>query len=474
MARDAFPRRSLLRLAALGLPALGLAACGLAPNLLPQQPAITTKPVTLNLYYGPFFVQGGGQSPEGKLLAPIVADFHKAHPNVTVNATEINFGMFNDVQTLTDPGNPSHADLLLGQFVGRFGNIDVQGALTPVDTYLKRDRSLTPADFYPAALHLWWRNGTQLGLPRDIQPNNVIYYNRDRLKAAGLKDPADGWTTDDFLAFLQQLAQAGQQASTTKPQHWAYVDLSPNQGLLDFITIFGGRATNYPQTPPRAMFDTSQAIDGARFYVDLYTKYHDAPDNLNRAGSYSLSPVPEFLLGNVPLMLAPTNLIPTMQSVQHPLDWDLTLEPIKSDVKQSWYGSGTGGFMMKAVSDADTGWDLLTYLIAGDGMKRRAVQGDVHPAVKKIAESSAYSTGKSPLGKRLFNSVGMQQMIDVDPSTLPPVTPVPGTPVPGSYVDTTVMYRWISDSMDDLLTGKADPAELLREATQKANATYKG
>jgi len=171
------------------------------------------------------------------------------------------------------------------------------------------------------------------------------------------------------------------------------------------------------------------------------------------------------------LLLAPSNLISTLQGVQHPLDWDITLEPIKADVKQSWYGSGLGAFIMKAASDADTCWNLLTYLVAGDGIKQRAAFGDVHPAFMKVAASSDYTTSKAPLGKRLFNTVGMTQMIDVDPSPLPPSS---GTPVPGTTPNTQAMFQEISYDLDDVLSGKTDVAVMLRKANQAASTPTTG
>lgn len=461
-------RRSFLCQAALASAALGLASCGLLPDVLPSRPVVIPKRVAVNLYYGPFFVQGGGDSPEAKLMGAIIDSYHKAQPNVTVKATEVTFSLFQNFQTLSDPTSPDHIDVLLGQFAGRFGNIDVASAISPVDSYLKQDKAVTAAGFYPAAMHVWWNQGKQLGLPRDIQPNNVIYYNRTLLKNAGVKDPNDGWTTDDFLQFLQQLSQAGQSTPVTSPLHWPYLDIEARTGLTDFIYLFGGRSTNFPADPPRAMFDSDQAIAGGRFYSDLYTRYHYAADTLTRAGTYSLGPIPDFLLGHVPLLLAPTNLIATFQGVQHPLDWDLTLEPIKTDVKQSWYGSGLGGFMMKAATDPDTAWNLLSYLVAGDGMKQRAAFGDVHPAFTKIAASSTYTSNKAPLGKRLFNTVGMTQMIDVDPATLPPSA---GTPVPGTTPNTNAMFQEIGYDLNDVLSGKLDVAVMLRKANQAASTS---
>ncbi len=462
----AVSRRTLLRTAALALPAAALAACAALPNPLGGTQAIVSKPVTLNLYYGPFFVAGGGNSPESNLMAGIVQAYQKAQPNVTINATEVNFGFFQDFQVIGDPSSPQHADVLIGQQLGQFRNFNTATAVVPLDSYLQRENEVTMAAFFPAALHLWNRAGHQLGLPRDIEPSDIIYYNRTLLKGAGMSDPPDGWSTDDFVQYLSQLSTGLAKYPANKAQHWAFVDSSQTTSFRDFIQIFGGRQTNYPAQPPRAMYDTSQAIDGAQYYVDLYLKYHLAPDSISRAGVYSSSVLPDFLEGNVPLMLAPSNLIPTIQGSNHPLDWDITLMPIKTDVKQSWNATGTGAFLMKASNIPDVGWDVIKFLVAGQGMTLRAAQGDIHPANIKIAGSDAIPANKAPLGKRLFNSIGMTQMIDVDPATLPPEQSTPGP-----QVNISSMNRNLNFSLDDMIAGKVPVPDTMRSINQQANAS---
>lgn len=461
-----YSRRLLLRSGATLVAAVGLAACGALPNPLGGHVSIASKPVTLNLYYGPFFVNGGGQSPENKLMGGIAAAYQKAQPNVTVNAVEITPGIFQDFSAIGDPGSSAHADVLVGQNLGTFRNFNTQDAVLPLDSYIRRETDVTPSSFYPAALHLWNRVGHQLGLPRDIQPVDIIYYNRTLIKGAGLGDPADGWTTDDFLVYVQQLQQGLSSYPASKPQHWAFVDAQQATSFRDFIEIFGGRQSNYPQQPERAMYDTSQAIAGARYYADLYRNFHVAPTSLERAGAYNTSVLPDFLTGNVPLMLAGSNLIATLQSSLRQINWDITLLPIKTDVKQSWNAQGTGVFLMKASSIPDVSWDLIKFLVAGDGMKMRAAQGDVHPAAIKIADSSAYPPDKPPLGKRLFSTIGMAQMIDVDPSTLPPAQATPGP-----SINYTAMNRNISLSLDDMLSGKIPVEQTMMQINQQANSS---
>ena len=48
--------------------------------------------------------------------------------------------------------------------------------------------------------------GKQVALPYDVGPF-VMFYNKDAFKAAGLKEPAIGWTTDDFMSDAKALTK---------------------------------------------------------------------------------------------------------------------------------------------------------------------------------------------------------------------------------------------------------------------------
>ena len=54
-------------------------------------------------------------------------------------------------------------------------------------------------DYAPSITEGLRYEGKQVALPYDVGPF-VIFYNKDAFKAAGLKEPAIGWTTDDFMS----------------------------------------------------------------------------------------------------------------------------------------------------------------------------------------------------------------------------------------------------------------------------------
>ena len=58
----------------------------------------------------------------------------------------------------------------------------------------------------PASPRAFSIEGKQVALPYDVGPL-VMFYNKDAFKAAGLKEPAIGWTTDEFMADAKALTK---------------------------------------------------------------------------------------------------------------------------------------------------------------------------------------------------------------------------------------------------------------------------
>jgi len=161
-----------------------------------------------------------------------------------------------------------------------------------------------------------------------------------------------------------------------------------------------------------------------------------------------------------------------LHGMQRPLDWDFTMLPLGQGVKEAWYGAGAAVYLARISRHLDEAWTLAKDLCAGPGMIQRAQIGDVHPAAKAVAESSAYLGNGSPPGRRLFNSVGMDHMIPVDPAVSLArlgLTGVPlglGTHQPRYVAAAAVIHA----ALDDMLTGKQQVAAVLRQATQAGNA----
>src|ERR1700741_1995284 len=106
--------------------------------------------------------------------------------------------------------------------------------LVPIDDLMTK-YGVKSADFVKSIFNARKHNGKQVALPYDFGPL-VVFYNRDRFKAANLAEPKPGWTLDEFKADAGALSTGGKFGFTTASIDQEYLswvlDLSGAQ-LLD-------------------------------------------------------------------------------------------------------------------------------------------------------------------------------------------------------------------------------------------------
>jgi len=76
-------------------------------------------------------------------------------------------------------------------------------SLLPLDSLLA-SASINVSDFDPGIMKALQVDGKQLAIPYDLGPI-VMYYNKDMFKAAGVAEPQNGWTIDEFVADAKKL-----------------------------------------------------------------------------------------------------------------------------------------------------------------------------------------------------------------------------------------------------------------------------
>jgi multiple sugar transport system substrate-binding protein len=106
--------------------------------------------------------------------------------------------------------------------------------LVPIDDLMAK-YGVNASDFDKSIFDAMKHGGKQVALPYDFGPL-VVFYNRDRFKAANLAEPKPGWTLDEFKADATALSTGGQFGFTTASLDQEYLswvlDLSGAQ-LLD-------------------------------------------------------------------------------------------------------------------------------------------------------------------------------------------------------------------------------------------------
>lgn len=156
----------------------------------------TSKPVTITVWTGQDI------APE-KVLEGLAKQFHTLHPNVTIDIY---------------PGAPT-TDALLPKLTAAFTSGDYpdmsytfgswatelqQSGRTLDLTDKVADPSVKWDEFPPAARQTATPNGEVIGFPAVVD-NIGLMYNKKLFAAAGLADPTDNWTWDQFRAAAKAL-----------------------------------------------------------------------------------------------------------------------------------------------------------------------------------------------------------------------------------------------------------------------------
>jgi ABC-type glycerol-3-phosphate transport system substrate-binding protein len=200
-------RRSLpaltLSVAALVL-ALAVSACGSSESSGASDQKLTkatalkdpSTPVTLN-YVGAGY--------PAKALKPVLAAFHKAHPNITVKYQEIPPDQLNNV--LTSRLSGSDIDVF-DVDMPRVAAYNARGWLTDVSpAFGNLDGKIDKASLEAATV-----DGKLVGMPLQTS-EQLLYYNKKLLKKAGIPapsaDPSQRMTWEDVEAAARKAQSAG-------------------------------------------------------------------------------------------------------------------------------------------------------------------------------------------------------------------------------------------------------------------------
>jgi multiple sugar transport system substrate-binding protein len=285
-----------------------LVACGSKPastNNIGKGPGPVkdpTSPVTVT------FSSWVGSDPTMKKMA---ADFHKLHPNITIQFQNVSAD--NASQKLTTQiagGNPPDVAYIDASGTSDFAS---RGALVNLDNYISRSSIVKPADYVDAFKtfvtydnHLW-------GLPIDGESTG-LFYRKDLFAAAGISAPPKTW--DEFLADAQKL-------TVPSKKQYGYEVFAPEAAYYWYPWLYQAGGDLLSADGKDVTFDSPEAQKAANFYVNL-AKY-SPPDYLN---SNSYDGRVAFAQGKVAMYMAGSWLAGTLHSENPQIDDKWSTAPL--------------------------------------------------------------------------------------------------------------------------------------------------
>jgi multiple sugar transport system substrate-binding protein len=296
------------------------------------------------------------------------------------------------VQTQVASGTPPDAGIA---DYGRLVSYSKNGTLLPISDYVKSSSFPIDTAFAGASAQYRWANGEfdsgntagdYYGLPADAQ-SQIFAYNKKMFDAAGVSYPTDDWTWDDMLEAAQKITKADQNI-------WG-ISVIPNAILFkgDFVWS-GGGALHSPDFT-KSMLADQNTIDVYKWDWDLVYTSKVAPPPSGNANQQN-----PFMSGQVAMYIDGVWWITDFLNGIKDFDWDVALFPKHPKTgKRTTTIESDGWWIYKGTKEADTAWNLISYLDKPEGQQIFLKAGYVIPSDYEDVAKQWYGT--TPPASRL-------------------------------------------------------------------------
>lgn len=334
-----------------------------------------------------------GDAAEFAAYEALVAAFTGAQDDVTVSLSHIPSQGDYRARLASDfaAGTPPDVSLLNFRRVGAFAAAD---QLQPLGAYLASSEVMAAEDFYPITLEAFTWQDQLMCIPQNIS-SLVVYYNRDLFRAAGVAEPADNWTWDDFLATAKALTRDSDGDGQTD-QYGLGVEASLYR-LAPFIWQNGGELVDDPTFPTQLALPRVPALAALTWFTELQTVHGVVPDRLAETSQDSES---RFLAGTLAMYLNSRRGTPTYRE-SAAFDWDIA--PLPRGVTEAGVLHSDGYCLSAAAADKDAAWRFIEFANSAEGQRIIAQTGRTVPSLKAVAESDAFlDPAQRPARSRVF------------------------------------------------------------------------
>jgi multiple sugar transport system substrate-binding protein len=244
-------------------------------------------------------------------MKKMAADFHKLHPNITIQFQNVNADSASDkLTTQIAGGNPPDVAYVDASATSDFAS---RGALVNLDNYISRSNIVKPNDYVPAFKTFETWNGHLWGLPIDGESTG-LFYRKDLFQQAGISGPPKTW--QEFKADVVKLTDPAK-------KQYGYEVFAPEAAYYWYPWLYQAGGDLLSNDGKQVVFDSPQAQQAAKFYVDL-AKY--SPKDYLNSNSYDGRVA--FAQGQVAMYMAGSWLAGTLHSEDPKIDDKWSTAPL--------------------------------------------------------------------------------------------------------------------------------------------------
>jgi len=288
---------------------------------------------TINYWYGAkedaLRLSYWGSYREHDMWKEIIAAFRAKHPDIPIKQEYITDRYEDKIQQLLLADDAPDVILFQDEPLPKFAGT---GKFEALDAYCEREKLGLDLDrdYWKTAVESFQHDGKQYGIP--IWGGDcLVIYNREAFRTAGVPEPPEHWTLDDFVRTCQALT-ADDDGDGRLDRYgfivpgWVY--------WLPYHYAFGADYLDETRTKWALWGPETEA--SFQFWQDLRHKYHVSPhrDELTEGGNVA------FMTGRVGMFISGPWAMPTLNEAN--VDYDVAHIP-----------SGPGGHGTRVT------WDCL-------------------------------------------------------------------------------------------------------------------
>ncbi|MCB0078006.1 MAG: sugar ABC transporter substrate-binding protein [Anaerolineales bacterium] len=327
-----------------------------------------------------------GDPAEKAAYEALVAAFEAEHDDIDVQITHIPSASDYRSRLATDFAAGTPPDISLMNF-RRYAPFAANDQLEPLTDYLAESEIIAEADFFPITLVGYRWNGALMCIPQNIS-SLVVYYNKDLFEAAGVAEPADDWTWDDFLAAAKALTR-DTDGDGTIDQYGLGTEASLFR-LAPFVWQNGGLLVDSETRPSTLSLYLPESTAATQWFVELQTVHHVVPDRISEE---SLDSESRFIQGTTAMYLNSRRGTPTYREIDA-FTWDVA--PLPRGVEQAGVLHSDGYCMSKTTANKEAAWRFIEYANSPAGQAVIARTGRTVPSLIAVADSPAFLDETQP------------------------------------------------------------------------------
>ena len=414
--------------AATGATALVLAACGGGGSTTSSQSSAPPAPAKVS--GNVVMVMPGDNPGDLALRKQLAKNFEATNPDVKVTFTVIPATAYSQkVQTMIAGGKApdifNGGDVQIPNYVAKKYVLDLKPYVDREDYDL--------SGFYPEIIDNLTYEGQLVGLT-DNYDTQVMYYNADLFKKAGVEEPTSDWTWDDFLVAARKLTSGEGSAK----QYGAVYD---NWFAPYYDQIWANGGEPFPENGSRCGFSSPEAVKAFTQIQDLYKEgLSPTPSAFSANGSEQ-----QFLSGRIGMLIGNGRWSAyTFKDVKK-FTWKVAPLP-KGDKGRASFFHISMFAIPRTSKNPEAAFAFLKYMVSEDGIKAGLDNMQGIPARKAIAESDSFKNAA----------------INVEHNAVQPFTDsLPTVRRAPSLTNFSEVNDTVTAKLDPIWNLKASPAEVL-------------